>query len=87
MSNDGRAGAANVLSHADFCAIHLGLATLTAQLLNHLNDLIDPRRADRMTPRLQASARAHRHASIWADLVIEAESNSLPAFGESTCFQ
>ncbi len=48
MRQDGRTGTTNILSHADLCAIHLGLSTFTPQLLDDLNDLIHARRANGM---------------------------------------
>src|SRR5581483_1516087 len=87
VSQDGRAAPADVLRHADLCAVHLRLAAFTAQLLDHLHDLIHARRADRMTARFQPATRADRHRTFERDAIFEAESWPLAAFRETARFQ
>jgi len=70
VREDGRAGPADILRHADAGVRDLRLGALAAQLLRHLNDLIHARRADRMATRLESAARGDRDAAFRGDLAI-----------------
>jgi hypothetical protein len=51
MSNNSSTTATDVLGHTDFGVLNLCLASLTAQLLNTFNNLINACRTNRMSAR------------------------------------
>ena len=75
MYDDRRTGAADVVGHADL-RVHLPGPGIAAELGDHLADLLDAGRADRVAAGLQAAARVHRYIPV--------ESRH-PFGGESSC--
>jgi len=58
-----------------------------AQLLHHLNDLVDPGRANRMPARLEPAARANRDTSRRRDRPVQAKLYAPAGLGETAGFQ
>lgn len=70
MGDHGRTRSADILRHADLRLGDLGVAALRAQLLNHFNQLIHPRRPNRMSPRFQPAACRYRNFPVRRDLIL-----------------
>ena len=76
MGEDGCAAATDILGHTNFGTFNLGSTTLPAQLLDHFNDLIHPRGADRVAAGFQPTPGGDGDTPPNLDLTVQPQTRS-----------
>ena len=86
VGDDGGAATSNALGHADPGAINLVLARFVAQLLDHLDDLVDTGGSNRMAASFQPAKRGNGDASSGEDVTVQPQPGTSTAFGKTAGF-
>ena len=68
MGDDIRTAATNILCHAEAGVVDLVLTRFAAQLLDDLDDLVNPGRPNRVAARFQPSLGSNGDLALWANV-------------------